>query len=188
MYSLISPPRTGFRRTFSVGAGCPAGSSRQRSSPACRARRGSRARCRTPARLSRAAGRGPQVTLISDLAPSPASRGTRQVRRRYTPDPGISGDLLRSGRMNHHNGGASGAVNRLLRPDSVRHMSVTTATRRLTGHIMKTQRDKKEKARETGNPPLTGRFRRWWQVLGSNQRRLSRRFYSEPIPAHRYSR
>ena len=24
-----------------------------------------------------------------------------------------------------------------------------------------------------------------WQVLGSNQRRLSRRFYSEPIPAHR---
>src|ERR1700678_3146257 len=24
----------------------------------------------------------------------------------------------------------------------------------------------------------TGRFRRWWQVLGSNQRRLSRRFYS----------
>ena len=25
---------------------------------------------------------------------------------------------------------------------------------------------------------LAGRFRRWWQVLGSNQRRLSRRFYS----------
>ena len=24
---------------------------------------------------------------------------------------------------------------------------------------------------------------KWWQVLGSNQRRLSRRFYSEPIPA-----
>jgi hypothetical protein len=30
---------------FSAGAGCPAGSSRQRSSPACRARQGSRARC-----------------------------------------------------------------------------------------------------------------------------------------------
>jgi hypothetical protein len=27
-----------------------------------------------------------------------------------------------------------------------------------------------------------------WQVLGSNQRRLSRRFYSEPIPTHRNSR
>ena len=26
-----------------------------------------------------------------------------------------------------------------------------------------------------------------WQVLGSNQRRLSRRFYSEPIPAHQNS-
>jgi len=90
--------------------------------------------------------------------------------------------------MNHHNGGASGAVNRLLRPDSVRHMSVTTATRRLTGAHHETQRDKTEKARETGNPQLTGRFRRWWQVLGSNQRRLSRRFYSEPIPARRYSR
>jgi len=31
-----------------------------------------RARCGTPARLSRAVGRGPQVTLISDLLPSPA--------------------------------------------------------------------------------------------------------------------
>jgi hypothetical protein len=28
------------------------------------------------------------------------------------------------------------------------------------------------------NSQLAGRFRRWWQVLGSNQRRLSRRFYS----------
>jgi hypothetical protein len=26
-----------------------------------------------------------------------------------------------------------------------------------------------------------------WQVLGSNQRRLSRRFYSEPIPTHQNS-
>ena len=38
------------------------------------------------------------------------------------------------------------------------------------------------------NFQLAGRFRRWWQVLGSNQRRLSRRFYStlappEPPPA-----
>ena len=27
-----------------------------------------------------------------------------------------------------------------------------------------------------GNLANHGRFRRWWQVLGSNQRRLSRRF------------
>jgi len=36
--------------------------------------------------------------------------------------------------MNHHNGGASGAVNRWLRPDSVRHMSVTCDAR---SHIVR---------------------------------------------------
>ena len=78
-------------------------------------------------------------------------------------------------------GGASGSVNRWLRPDSVRHMSVTTATQRLTAARHETRRHNSKKARETGNPQLTGRFRRWWQVLGSNQRRLSRRFY-RPLP------
>ena len=40
-------------------------------------------------------------------------------------------------------------------------------------------------ARHPGTPApgLTWGF--GWQVLGSNQRRLSRRFYSEPIPTHR---
>jgi hypothetical protein len=78
--------------------------------------------------------------------------------------------------------GASGAVNRLLRPDSVRHMSVTTATRRLTAAHHETQRHNNKKARETGYSQLTGYLRRWWQVLGSNQRRLSRRFYSPNAP------
>src|ERR1035438_6000167 len=53
-----------------------------------------------------------------------------------------------------------------------------------------TQRDfvrLKAIARKTEEIQLTGYFR-WWQVLGSNQRRLSRRFYSEPIPTHRNSR
>jgi hypothetical protein len=77
----------------------------------------------------------------------------------------------------HRNPGASGAVNRWLRPDSVRHMSVTTATQRLTAAHHETRRDKTQKAREAGKIQLTGYFRRWWQVLGSNQRRLSRRFY-----------
>ena len=43
-----------------------------------------------------------------------------------------------------------------------------------------TQRDiagLKATAREAGKLQLTGYFRWWWQVLGSNQRRLSRRFY-----------
>jgi hypothetical protein len=35
-----------------------------------------------------------------------------------------------------------------------------------------------ETARMAENFQLAGRLRRWWQVLGSNQRRLSRRFYS----------
>ena len=73
--------------------------------------------------------------------------------------------------------GASGSVNRLLRPESVRHMSVTTATQRLTAARHETRRHNNKKARETGKTQLTGCFRRWWQVLGSNQRRLSRRFY-----------
>ena len=57
-------------------------------------------------------------------------------------------------------GGASGVVNRLLRPESVRHMSVTTATQRLTAAHHETQRDKTQKTREAGYPQLTGRFRR----------------------------
>ena len=54
-----------------------------------------------------------------------------------------------------------------------------------------TQRDLaglKATAREAGKTQLTGYFRRWWQVLGSNQRRLSRRFYRPRIPTHRNSR
>ena len=57
-----------------------------------------------------------------------------------------------------------------------------------TAGLSWTQRDlaaPKATARETGNSQLTRRFRRWWQVLGSNQRRLSRRFYRPPIPTHR---
>ena len=69
--------------------------------------------------------------------------------------------------------GASGAVNRWLRPESVRHMSVTTATQGLTTAHHETRRHSSKKARETRYPQLADRFRRWWQVLGSNQRWLS---------------
>ena len=67
-------------------------------------------------------------------------------------------------------------MNRLLRPESVRYMSVTTATQGLTAAHHETRRHNNKKARETGKTQLTGYLRRWWQVLGSNQRRLSRRF------------
>jgi hypothetical protein len=66
-------------------------------------------------------------------------------------------------------------------PDAVRYTSVDTATHRLTVTHADTCRDKMETARWAAFPQPAGRFRRWWQVLGSNQRRLSRRFY-KPIP------
>ena len=40
-----------------------------------------------------------------------------------------------------------------------------------------TRWDREETARVAENSQLAGRFSRWWQVLGSNQRGLSRRFY-----------
>ena len=60
-------------------------------------------------------------------------------------------------------------------------MSVTTAAHRPTVTHPDTWRDKKKTARRAAFPQQAGRFRRWWQVLGSNQRRLSRRFY-RPLP------
>jgi len=112
-----------------------------------------------------------------DVAPV---AGFREVRA--WAHPGIAGDL--PGPRQPVTGGriaateeSSGSVNRWLRPDSVRHMSVTTAMQGLTAAHHDTQRDKRKKAREPGYAQATGRFRRWWQVLGSNQRRLSRRFY-----------
>jgi hypothetical protein len=44
-----------------------------------------------------------------------------------------------------------------------------------------------EKKRPQGRVSAArGRFRRWWQVLGSNQRRLSRRFYRPLLPPPSY--
>jgi hypothetical protein len=67
-------------------------------------------------------------------------------------------------------------------PDPVRYASVDTATHRRTGTHTDTWRDKTETARQRENTQLAGRFPRVWQVLGSNQRRLSRRFYSPLAP------
>jgi hypothetical protein len=80
-------------------------------------------------------------------------------------------------------GQASGYARRSFRPDAVRSMSVTTATHRPAVTRPDTRRDKKETARRAAFPQPGGRFRWWWQVLGSNQRRLSRRFYRPLVPA-----
>jgi hypothetical protein len=50
-------------------------------------------------------------------------------------------------------------MNRLLRPDSVRHMSVTTAMQRLTVAHHDTGRDNSKKAHEPLYAQATGRFR-----------------------------
>jgi len=42
-------------------------------------------------------------------------------------------------------------------------------------------------ARVADNSELTGRFRRWWQVVDSNHRRRSRRFYSPSLLAEAYA-
>ena len=81
-----------------------------------------------------------------------------------------------------------GAVDRSLRPRSVRHMSATTATRPPAAAHDATRRHNEQTARRPRSSQARGRFSWWWQVLGSNQRRLSRRFYrghplsfSEPV-------
>jgi hypothetical protein len=62
----------------------------------------------------------------------------------------------------HRNREASGSVNRLLRPDSVRHMSVTTAMQGLTAAHHDTQRDNSNAARKPGYAQATGpRPERW---------------------------
>jgi hypothetical protein len=62
----------------------------------------------------------------------------------------------------------------------VRYASVDTATQGPTARQGDTRWDREETARQHENSQLPGRFRGWWQVLGSNQRRLSRRFYRPP--------
>jgi len=72
-----------------------------------------------------------------------------------------------------------GFVDRPCGPDAVRYLSVDPATQRSTALQGDTPPDREKTARLAENSQLTGRFRRWWQVLGSNQRRLSRRFWSD---------
>jgi hypothetical protein len=64
------------------------------------------------------------------------------------------------GRSTSETGGTSGSVNRSLRPDSVRHMSVTTAMQGLTAAHHETRWDNSKAAREPGYAQATGRFRR----------------------------
>ena len=118
----------------------------------------------------------------------PACSPARAERRRNRP-PWMRGIHQsdeqsahpRNGTKRARIGKASGSADRSFGPDAVRYMSVTIATPCPTAAHDDTRRDKKEPARRAACPQRAGRFRRWWQVLGSNQRRLSRRFY-RPLP------
>jgi hypothetical protein len=63
----------------------------------------------------------------------------------------------------------------------VRYASVDTATQRPTALQGDTRWDREETARQRENLQLAGRLRRQWHLLGSNQRRLSRRFYGPSL-------
>ena len=123
----------------------------------------------------------------------PASQREQDGKERNRP-AGMSGASVRravpvpgNGTKRARIGKASGYTHRSFRPDAVRYMSVTTATHRPTVTHPDTWRDKNETARRAAFSQRAGRFRRWWQVLCSNQRRLSRRFYSVPLLSTPYS-
>jgi hypothetical protein len=80
---------------------------------------------------------------------------------------------------------SSGYPHRSLAPIPVRYASVDTATQCPTALQGDTRRDREETPRQHEISQLAGRFRSVWQVLGSNQRRLSRRFYRPLSPSAR---
>jgi hypothetical protein len=78
---------------------------------------------------------------------------------------------------------SNGYPHRSLAPIAVRYASVDTATQCPTALQGDTRRDREETPRQHEISQLAGRFRSVWQVLGSNQRRLSRRFYRPSLLA-----
>ena len=117
-----------------------------------------------------------------------------------TADPPVISRWWRA--RGHRDRRASGSVNRCLRilarairPHDRAHdrgrCPLYVRAQLDTVGLSWTQRDLvrlKATARETGKTQLTGYLRRWWQVLGSNQRRLSRRFYRPFLPICRNGR
>ena len=106
------------------------------------------------------------------------------VGRRMAPAPHLGRDKAPfAGAVRGRPWKADGVPDRATGPDDVRYTSVDTATPRRTVTHSDTRRDKNENSPADAFPQPGGRFRRWWQVLGSNQRRLSRRFYRPLSPA-----
>jgi hypothetical protein len=72
----------------------------------------------------------------------------------------------------------SGHPDRPYGTNPARHTSVDTATSRPTALRGDTRRDRERRPASHENSQLAGHNRRWWQVLGSNQRRLSQEVFT----------
>jgi hypothetical protein len=132
---------------------------------------------------SRSAGQNyPKTSLTSKTATSPHDCPGREPQKRAgrRADTGCTPDSAANVKARAPPQWApeppsSGYPHRSLAPIPVRHASVDTATQRSTARQGDTRRDRAETPRQHENSQLAGRFRSVWQVLGSNQRRLSRR-------------
>ena len=132
---------------------------------------------RAHARPAPAGQRMPRPAAPLALPPSRRSPLRNDAGRRAAHSAGTAPGRPFAGPVRGRPWKTDGVPDRATGTDAVRYTSVDTATYRPAVTHPDTGRDKKETARLAENSQLAGRFRRWWQVLGSNQRRLSRRFY-----------
>jgi hypothetical protein len=72
--------------------------------------------------------------------------------------------------------------------DAVRYTSVHSWKQPDSHGLSRTPQDPKQRPAIPEKSQAAGRLRWWWQVQDSNLGRRSRRFYREPIPAHRSAR
>ena len=122
----------------------------------------------------------------------PESAGNLRPPRARGPRAGTCAPTWPSVAVRGKADGATGRPNCAHRPSElcaptaltartpVRYTSVDSAPRRSIALQDDTRRDREETARKHENSQLAGRFRRWGQVLGSNQRRLSDGFTDRP--------
>src|ERR1039457_4102857 len=125
-------------------------------------------------------------------AARPAAQHEHKAKNRPAGIRGIqsqasSPGVRATGQNGRRSAKASGYANRSFRPDAVRYMTVTTTMHRPTVTHNETCRDKKKRAAGPRFRSQEGRFHSWWQVLGSNQRRLSRRFYRPRVLKQPYT-
>jgi len=173
LYRTLLPKSSSASKTATSPHGCPGPST-----PSTNVR-ATRARSARPA----------SVTLSRTAVPAISAPALPRPPRKITGSPGgHTGDARSTQRRASSRNAlptrpvrgrpwkADGYADRPGGPDAVRYMSVDTATQGTTALQGDTRRDKKKTARIAENSQLSGRFPRVWQVLGSNQRRLSRRF------------